>query len=836
MFQPLCCKGLKGFTNFQPVFKNFFFPDYLSMLKRALSFKSILNRSAILLLALSLLTISSCRITKNVPENEYLLDNANLVINSDQRKPGIKEGELQNYVRQKPNKRVLLFRLHLRLYNMARKGKEKGLSKLLRTIGEEPVLLDTFQTNQTVSNLERYVKSKGFYEATVSDTTILGKRKATVSYEVNIGKPYRIKNVTYVIEDTLIRAIVLSDTANSLISKGARFDVDLLRQERVRVEKRLKEDGYFLFSRDFITFTADTSLGKKWVDLDLVIRNRFSRTEFGEKVPQPYRKYEITNVYIYTGYDPVEYYYLEEEKLLDTIEFENQKFIYSISPGIKYKTVSNANLLRPGQIYAESTVQKTRDNLNSLRLYRAVNVFFRPDEEAEQEARQQENFLLFGDDEGERNVPTGKLNCHIQLTPHTLQSYQVDLVGTNTASDIGMEGNLSYQHKNIFKGAEVLDTKFRGMVQFLTGEDVFTNSLEVGGSVGLSFPRFLGPFTGQEFIKRYSPRTQLSMSYNYQRRPDYTRTLAGFNIGYSWRSENRFSHTFIPAEVSVINIFSIDDNFLDRIADTYLANSYKNELITVTSYGLTYSNQSTQKRSYAVVRYNAEVSGNTLAALYSAFGQKADDGTYQLFSTSFSQFVKSDITFIYNQQIDENNTLVYRFFAGAALPYGNSKALPFEKKYFSGGSTGIRAWHARGLGPGTYVEEQLKIPNQTADIKLEANVEYRFKLFWMLEGALFLDAGNIWAITSADERAGAVFYPDTFYKQIALGTGTGIRMNLGFFTIRFDLGMKLHDPGIRLPSPDNPNEQIVNYNWLPFNKRYVFKDDFVVHFGIGYPF
>lgn len=806
------------------------------MLQKGIQNKLYFSKGIVLLSLVFFFSATSCRITRNVPENEYLLDNANLTIETNEKKPGVKERELQNYIKQKPNKRVLLFRLHLRMYNLARKGKEKGFSKLLRTIGEEPVLLDTLQTNQSANNLDRYINSKGYYDATVSHTTDIKGERATVNYKITMGDPYRIKRVNYVIEDTLIRNIVLNDTVNSLISVGSRFDTDLLRKERIRIEKRLKEDGYFLFSRDFITFTADTSLGKKMVDLDLVIKDRFIRTEFGDRIPQPYRKHEITSVFIYTGYDPVEYYHLEEEQLLDTVLFDDQKFIFSFSPGIKYKTISDANLIRPGQIYSESVVQKTRDNLNSLRLYRAVNVFFRPDEEAERIARLEDNFLMFDNISLTDSLPMGKLNCHIQLTPHTLQSYQFDLVGTNTASDIGVEGNLSFQHKNIFKGAEVLDAKFRTMVQFLAGDEAFTNSLEVGGSVGLSFPRFLGPFKGHEYVKRYAPRTQLSLSYNYQRRPDYTRTLAGFNIGYRWRSENKFAHIFIPAELNVINIFSIDDNFLDRIANTYLANSYKNQLVTVTSYGLTYSNQSKQKKDYMVVRGNVELSGNALNGIFSIVGNKAEDGTYQLFNTSFSQFVRSDVNFIYNQRVDENNTLVYRFFAGAGLPYGNSKALPFEKKYFSGGSTGVRAWHARGLGPGTFVEEKLNVPNQTADIKIEANVEYRFNLFWMLEGALFIDAGNIWAISSADERPGAVFYPNSFYKQIALGTGAGIRMNLGFFTIRVDLGMKLHDPGIKLPSPDNPSQEIVNHNWLPFNKRYVFKDDFTLHFGIGYPF
>lgn len=785
------------------------------------------------------LLVSSCRITKNVPENEYLLDNTNLKIESKDKKLGINEGDLTNYIRQKPNKRVLLFRMHLRIYNWARQGKERGFNKLFRTIGEEPVLLDTFQTSQTVQNLKRYLDSKGFYNSRVEAVTDSAKYKnqprATVDYTIYPGKPYRIKSVNYVIEDTIIRQIVLKDTINQIVKKGTRFDMDFLREERMRIEKLLKEEGYFFFSRDFITFSADTTVADKRVDLELIIRNRFTRNEFGDRIPQTYQKYEISNVFIYTHYDPVDFYYLEESDLLDTTFFDDQHFIYSYKPGIKYRTISNSNLIRPGEIYSESLVQKSRDNLNSLRLFRAVNIFFKPDESATKKDGFDEEFLFFSGDE-DTGPPLGKLNCYIQLTPHTLQSYQIDLVGTNTTSDIGAEGNLSYQHKNIFRGAEVFDTKFRGMVQFITGEGFLTNAFEMGGSVGLSFPRFLSPFSGQEFVKRYSPRTQISASYNYQDRPEYTRTLAGLNFGYSWRAENKFTHTFVPVEVNIINIFSISDAFLSLIQDTYRFDSYKNEFVTLSSYGLIYTNQTVNKRVFSVVRYNVEVSGNILNGLYSAFGQRAEDGTYQLFNTSFSQYVRSDINYVFNHTIDDNNTFVYRFYAGAGLPYGNSKALPFEKKYFSGGSTGVRAWHARELGPGTYSPPKRSFYNETADIKIEANIEYRFKLFWMLEGALFLDAGNIWAITSADERPGAVFYPDQFYKQIALGTGTGIRMNLGFFTLRFDLGMKLHDPSIEVPSEDNPDEAINNINWIPFNQRYNWNDHFVFHFGIGYPF
>ncbi len=398
---------------------------------------------------------------------------------------------------------------------------------------------------------------------------------------------------------------------------------------------------------------------------------------------------------------------------------------------------------------------------------------------------------------------------------------------------MGVEGNLSYQHKNLFKGAEVFDTKLRGMVQFLSGEQFSRGSYELGGSVGLNFPRFLGPFGGKISDNRYSPRTQVTASYNFQDRPEYTRTLAGMNYSYTWRSQTRFSHTFTPIEINVINLLAISDDFWEKIKDRYEANSYRNQLVTLTGYNFIFSNQSSSNSNYSVLRYNFEVSGNILNGIFSVLKVPRVDGAYQIFNTNFSQFVRSDINYVFNQVVDENNTLVYRLYAGAGLPYGNSAALPFEKKYFSGGSTGVRAWNARGLGPGSYIENQLQFPNQTADIKLEANFEYRFKLVWLLEGALFVDAGNIWAISSNDDRPGAVFKPDSFYKEIALGTGAGMRMNLGFFTIRFDMGLRVYDPGVYYIEDEQLKQNV--YHWIPFDRPYN-RNDIKFHFGIGYPF
>ncbi len=785
-------------------------------------------------LAIIIFLASSCSITRRVPDDRYLLDKVKMNIESNE-KLSVKESDLQKYVRQQPNKRILFFRFHLRIFNAAKPHKYTGFSRWLKTIGEEPVILDTFLTHQSTTNLKRYLDSKGYYSSNVFNSTEYDKKKAEVSYLVKPGLPYKIRNISYVIEDASIRRIVINDTINRILAKGAHFDIDLLKEERIRIEKLLKEEGYFFFSRDFITFNADTSISNRRVDLELFIRNRFIRDQFGERIPQTYKKYEINNVFFYPNYDPVNFFQYQQSKLLDTIRHENQFFVFHKDPGIKLKTLTNSNLIKPGNLYSESTVKTTRSKLTSLRLYRVVNVFFEEYIEKENGYFDDDNFLFFNSNTLTEERDYGQINCHIQLTPHTLQSYQVDLVGTNSASDIGIEGNLNYQHKNIFRGAETFDIKLRGMVEILSSDRTgFDNAIEYGGSIGFGFPRFLGPQYFQKVLGQYNPRTQISSSYNYQNRPQYTRTVAGLSFGYNWRGERKFSHTIIPAEINLINIFAISPSFYEIIRDTYLENSYISQLITLSSYSMIYNNQLTPRDNFSIVRLNLELSGNLLNGAYSIWGQKAEDDSYKIFNISFSQFVRSDINYSFNHILDENNTFVYRVYAGAGLPYGNSKALPFEKKYFSGGSTGIRAWNARSLGPGTYVEfKEGIIPNQTADIKLEANIEYRFKLIWMLEGALFLDAGNIWAISSADERPGALFKINEFYKQFALGTGTGLRMDLGFFVIRFDLGVKVHDPGINISTISDEISQ--NIHWIPFNRPYK-RSDFVINFGIGYPF
>ena len=336
------------------------------------------------------------------------------------------------------------------------------------------------------------------------------------------------------------------------------------------------------------------------------------------------------------------------------------------------------------------------------------------------------------------------------------------------------------------------------------------------------------PFLKKEnFIKKYNPTTTLLAAYNYQAMPFYTRTMANATFGYNWRAGNYQEHIINPLQFNIVKLISIDSAYAVRIeSSSYLAYSYKDIMILGGGYSYIFNNQIIKKsKDYWFLRINAEASGNMLSLVEKFSGAKKTDGSYYLLGQPFAQYVRTDFDLRYNYILNDVSSLVYRGFFGIGIPYGNSKAIPFEKQYFGGGANGIRAWQVRSLGPGSYVHDTATtFLNQTADIKLEANAEYRFKLFWILEGALFLDAGNIWTYHYDPARPGAQFQFNKFYKDIAVGTGTGFRFDFKFVIGRVDVGMKLRDPLIQSGS-----------KWIIMNRPYE-RNDFTLVLGIGYPF
>lgn len=772
------------------------------------------------LFILFILFFASCSPVKYVPEDKYLLDRYKVKIDKGTaEKEKLKKDELKSLIRQKPNKRILGVRFHLGLYNLSRKGKEKGLSGWLKRIGEEPVIYDDFLTNKSAQQIKSYLNNKGYYNSVVSDTAIFKRQRARVLYRVEVNKPYKIKRLSYNIQDSLIEPLIFKDSVNSLITKGENFDLDLLQEERERIETYLKNQGYYNFSKEFIFFQADSSSNKREVSLILNLKKFQQLDENRSTYDLNHKKYKINNVYVFTNYSQKEAL-AQKEKYYSDLDTTYVDGIYFISKGedpLKKKIFLHANFIQEGDVYSLYNVEKTYQHLNALRLFRLINIKF---SEVETDS------LAFTD-----SIPVDYLNCNILLTKHYLQSYTVELEGTNSYGNIGVGGNLLYQHKSLFGGAEITDFKINGSIEALdtsvVGISRINNAVELGADITMRIPKFMLPvFKARKFSKKYSPKTQISVGYNFQDRLEYRRTVANLSYGYNWDGNNYLRHNVKLVELNAVKIPYASETFRNFIDSTYLRSSYENHLVSVSSYSLVFNNQDIKKnRDFYFFRMNAEISGNILSAYSELTNAAKVNGSYEVFGIPFSQYIKIDADFRYYDIKNQSSSFAYRLFAGVGIPYGNSQSLPFEKMYFSGGANSLRAWNVRSLGPGSFSGKVFtRFPNQTGDIKLEANAEFRFKLFWILEGALFLEAGNIWNLKS-DEFEGGLFKKDEFYKEFAVGSGFGTRVNLSFFVFRLDLGVKLRDPSLQEDS-----------RWIIGNRSLNWQNDFTLNIGIGYPF
>lgn len=747
--------------------------------------------------------MAACSPVKFVPDGSYLLNDVDIIVSD---KSVEKEG-IDSYVKQKENLRILGFlKFHLWVYNLSSKKKENDLFK---RIGEEPVIFNELLMQRTNSQLKQYFRNKGYYKAKVENKLNLKekRKKINVKYLVTPGEPYKIGKIGINISDSTLRSIFLTDTTTRLIAAGQLLDVDILNKEINRVTSLFKNNGYYDFGKEQIYFIADTSYFTGAVDLEMYIDELYGAR--GE--------YYIDNITINQASDINTLSRGGEGQVVgDTTHMDGYCIIsnklYNYKPDLFVKHIS----IKEGNLYKLDDVKNTFDELSGLNQFKYVNIGFRKKE----------------------NDP-GKLDCYINLAPMVKQSVSFDVEGTNTSGNLGVAGNLNYQHRNLFGNAEIFRINLKGAMerQQWVENDVLNdfNTHEAGIESSLTIPKLLGPGRWLRYFNRYKPQTVFTLGYNYQDRPDYTRTIRNFKIGYNWKTSDNIGHTFNLVDFNMVNLYAFDPDFIDMIKDLYIKSSFTDHLIFATNYNLVYNTQKLNIRTnYKYLKFSFESAGNILRLFSSIFGagkNVSSDTTgiktsdyYEILSTRYAQYLKADLEFRYGYMIDKYNSVVGRVFAGVGIPYGNFDVLPFEKKYFTGGANGIRAWQVRSLGPGTFEAAEDAYPNQSSDIKLEANLEYRFRLIKMLEGAIFLDAGNIWAINDKDNREGAKFGFNRFYKQIAIGTGTGFRFDFNYFIFRLDIGMKLRDP----------SQELAN-GWIIGNRK-LNNNDFNVSFAIGYPF
>lgn len=763
-----------------------------------------------LLPVLVVIFIYSCNPTKYVPEGETLLDGYNIKVNDG----GIKPKDLEPYIKQRPNKKIFGSRFHLGLYNLSNIEKEKGIHKWLREIGEEPVVFDLYAADKSSEQIGSYVSSKGYFDRKVDESIETSKGKTTVTYNVNLARPYLIRNIEFEIADSNLYKLYCFDSINSVLVRGKPYDVDILQMERLRFERIVRDHGFYEFSIDYITFRIDSTVGNRQVDIKLNVRN-FQVVDHNKYIHQaPHSIYTINNIYIYPDFVPGDA--LEEGESyfqkLDTTFYRGYYFIGTAGqPAVKYDFIIQSLYLTPGATYNITNTERSREHLLGSRVYRLVNISFNEIPVA-----------------GGLTTTVKKIDCLIQLTLLSKQSYKIELEGTNSGGSLGGALNLVYQNKNLFRGAELFSMKLRGAYEVNRQDNTRLDpTQEYGAETSLRLPDFLIPFLkNEEFIKKYNPTTNIVAAYNYQNMPFYIRTMANTSFGYNWKAGNYNEHFVNPLQFNIVKLDTIDPDFAKQVASSsYLPYAYQDVLIIGGSYSYIFNNQLIKRsRDYWFLRWNMESSGNLLNTVNRIYNpDQPDTVAYKFLGQPFAQYFKTDIDLRYNYRIDQVSSIVYRGFFGIGIPYGNSKAIPFERQYFGGGANGIRGWQARTLGPGTYTPDTTFL-NQTADIKLEFNTEYRFKLFWILEGAVFADVGNIWNFREDKDRPGSQFKLKSFYKDFAIGTGLGIRFDFSFFLARLDLGIKLRDPAI----DDGSKWIIVNH---PYNMS-----DFAAFISIGYPF
>ena len=759
----------------------------------------------------------------------------------------------------------------------------RPLREWWRSNGEPPVIYDSLLTEKSVKQIKQFLTNKGFFNNVVRDSADNRKKKfiykfiptsdtsnykrtkkERVYYHIHEGRPYSIRTIFYQIHDDLLSYYVLSEVSGSLIQQGNNYDADDLQKERDRLTKVLRNEGYYTFSKEYIYYEVDTSLGTRQVDITIGIKNPTIKTtlENGNDTTKEttHSRYYINHIYIYTDYDPK-----TKTRSRDTLLLDDYYLLSNGALRYRPRLLLDAMFISKGELFQQTHVDQTYARLSDLRMFRSIQMSFNP-------------------------VSSDKLDCFIYLSNIPKQSLSIETEGINTSGTQGIAGNVVYQNKNVFKGGEIFEWKIKGSIEaqkskvrnkniIIKGLDstkIF-NTLEVGTEMRLTVPRFQTPFHISG-AKSNNAKTSYIGSYTYQQRPDYGRLMGNLSYGYSWKETPEKQHTINPIEFSFVNIFREDSAVrYMKSKDIFFKNSYSNHFTLATHYVFLFNNQDIKKKkNFSYFRFSLEGAGNTMRGIFSVIDKqlrkhhdflayypdtilKEDNKidtilpSYTVKDIRFSQYVRSDIDYRHYFSIGSNtkDMLVYRVAFGIGKPFANLRALPLEKSFYVGGPNSIRAWQSRTLGPGAYFDPLgNNVADKIGDVKFESNLEYRFNIIKMVNAAMFVDAGNIWlrkpypnyANGEITNSGGNIIPIDNLISQIAIGAGLGIRLDFNFFIIRFDGAIKIKDPSliedVKMHQYPWVFTKIGNKQWASnYRNEHSFSYPFaVLNFGIGYPF
>lgn len=775
------------------------------------------NGLLVYMAALLALLLGGCAGTRHVADNQFLLDKVSIEVNDTSQI--LNKTELMTYVRNQPNHKMLWSaKVRLGIYDLSGKDSTKWYNKWLRKMGESPVIYSRLSTLYDADQLQKALINKGFLKAKVEIDTLPfpEKRKMEVTYNLIPGEPYILNSIEKIYENDSVRKIVESDSSRFLLRPGDLLDRSRLEEQRELITSHMRNRGYYGFSKDLISFNADTTEGSHLVDLTMSItENR--RGESGDKTIAS-RKFIVHNVYYITDYDGMAGSSSGKFVASDTVNFKNLTIYYRGKKYLRPSVLYDNCFISPGSPYSQASVDRTYQALSRLSILKFVNIQFRP----------------VGD-----IADTELLDAYIMLTPAKSQSFQVELEGTNSEGDLGFAVSVGYTHRNVGKGSETLNAKVRGAYEAIGGNLdglIHNRYMEYSADVAITFPKFKAPFLHESFKRKIKAVTEFNVSLNYQERPEYTRIISTAGWAYKWQERfHNTRHTFTPIDINYVYLPESTNDFIDQIApdNPLLRYSYEDHFIMRMGYSFYHSNKRQERpwerdrqRNIYTVRVNAEFAGNLLFLLSSIFDHRSNFHTnpYKVFGIRYSQYFKAESDYTLVHSFDARNSVAFHAGFGIGVPYGNSSILPFEKRFYGGGANGVRGWSVRTLGPGSYPGQntQSDFINQCGDIRIDLNAEYRAKLFWVVELGAFIDVGNIWTIHNYENQPGGMFHFNTFYKQLAGAYGLGLRLDFDYFLLRVDLGMKAHNPAMG----EEP--------WPLIHPRWHRDSSF--HFSIGYPF
>ncbi|MCE5332220.1 MAG: BamA/TamA family outer membrane protein [Bacteroidales bacterium] len=770
---------------------------------------------------LFILLLAACSGTKHLPAGEKLYTGAEIKLESSEKvnKRFIKTAVNESF-RTEPNKSYFGMRPQLWLYMAAGENPDSKFKKWLRKRGEAPVLMSNVNPRATAAVIDARLFNLGIFDSYTEFKIVEKKSTASVIYSSHVHKPYIFKDFVYNISPLnplspeigtqqgnlkSLSDVILSDKGNSFIKTGEDYNLDILKAERIRIDALLKNKGYFYFNPDYLLFKADTSTIHHTISLELTLKDSISANALAV--------YRINKVFIDQNYS------LKEEardSTKDTLMVQNTIFLGKESEmNIHPKVILRSVYLRKHEIYSRENHNITLNRLMSMGNFKFVQ-------------------LKFSDSD---TTASGYLDATILLTPMTNHTFRAELDLVSKSNNYtGPRMNLSLLNRNTFKGAELLNLALAGSFEAqLSGANKNLFSYSVNPQIDLTFPRFLVPFNIKPSNSIYVPKTTFSLSYNFLKRVNYfDMSVFQFTYGFKWKTNIRTEHEFNPISIGNTSVSNESTLFTALLAaNPFLKKSYEEQFIAGGNYSFTYNEQViAQKKIQYFLHFTAETAGNLFSLAELVAGNKPkQDNPSTIAGSIYSQYAKLSVDGRAYYNFKDDNKIALRVFAGVANSYGNSSTLPYSKQFFSGGPNSIRAFRINSLGPGTYLQNAANTGflQLGGDIKLETNAEYRFGIYRFLKGALFVDAGNVWLQKSNPSTIGTPFAFSGFMNELAVGAGIGLRVDVSFFALRFDVAMPLRKPWLE----DNHRWVI---NQINFGNSIWRRDNLVLNIAIGYPF